>query len=106
MTTITGRVTDIAINWNKSSFEVRPDGKPAVGVTLFSDDPNTHTIPQMQLATRSWMLAVLQTAFTSGNPLTVKYDDANQAQQIGVELPPLKINPDLIGHPVKTIPNA
>jgi hypothetical protein len=68
-----GRVTSIAINDHKLSFAL--DRKDSQRFVLYNEAANTQTIPQFELATRSWMLAVLQTAFTSGKEMVVKYED-------------------------------
>lgn len=89
-----GRVTSIAINDHKVSFAL--DRKNNERFTLFSEAPNTKTIPQFELASHSWMLSILQTAFTTGHELKVRHDDERLVSQIEVH-DPLKINPDVVG---------
>jgi hypothetical protein len=77
-----GRVTSIAINDHKLSFAL--DRKDNERYVLYAEAANTQTIPQFELATRSWMLAILQTAFTSGKELVVKYEDNRDHDDMNV----------------------
>jgi hypothetical protein len=87
-----GRVTSIAINSHKVSFALDRGAKRFV---LFSEAPNTQTIPQFELATHSWMLSILQTAFTTGKELKVHHDDEQIVSQIEVNDPLHLVNPGL-----------
>ena len=69
----TGRVISIAINDHKLSFALASHRNERF--VLYDEAANTQTIPQFELATRSWMLALLQTAFTSTRELIVNYND-------------------------------
>lgn len=91
-----GKVTSIAMNGHKTSFAL--DRKNNDRYVLYDEAPNTQAIPQFEVASRSWMLALLQTAFTSKKELVVKYDpDANRLVS-QIELwDPLVINDDVIG---------
>jgi len=85
MATIIGRVRSIAINDRKLSFMLDEDGSgPAVRLVLYEDAPNTALVSQMEMATRSWMLSLLQTAFNSGKPLTAHFDDKKVVSQIEI----------------------
>ncbi len=79
-----GRVTSIAINAHKVSFALDRGAKRFV---LYSEAPNTKTIPQFELAAHSWMLSVLQTAFTTGKELKVHHDDERIVSQIELHDP-------------------
>jgi hypothetical protein len=96
MPNVTGRVRHIAINDHKLSFLLDPYDAKAIRVVLYEDDPNTAVIPQMTMATRSWMLALLQTAFTTERAITAHLDAQNVATQIDLHFPPITINPDLV----------
>lgn len=78
-----GRVTGIAINSHKVSFIL--DRKESERFVLYDETPNTQTIPQFEMATRSWMMAVLQTAFTTGKELVVNHNDQRAVNQIEVQ---------------------
>ena len=69
----TGRVISIAINDHKLSFALASHRNERF--VLYDEAANTQTIPQFELATRSWMLAILQTAFTTTENLIVNYND-------------------------------
>lgn len=75
-----GRVVSITINAHKVLFELN-NGKM---YRLFSEAPNTKTIPQFELAAHSWMLSVLQTAYTTGKILAVWHDEDRTVSQIMV----------------------
>ncbi|BDC50876.1 hypothetical protein F183_A31920 [Bryobacterales bacterium F-183] len=96
METTQGRVTSIAINEHRMSFAL--DRKNNERYVLYDEAPNTQAIPQFEVATRSWMLALLQTAFTSKKELVVKFDpDANRLVSRLELWDPLVINEDLLG---------
>lgn len=93
MAETTGRVTSIAINGHKVSFAL---DRKAERFVIYDEAPNTQTVPQFELATKSWMLSILQTAFTSTKDLKVKHDDKRLVSQIELH-DPLKINIDVDG---------
>jgi len=84
------------MNGHKTSFAL--DRKNNERFVLYDEAPNTQAIPQFEVATRSWMLALLQTAFTSKKELVVKYDPDAKRLVSQIELwDPLVIDSDNIG---------
>jgi hypothetical protein len=89
-----GVVTSIAINGHKLSFAL--DRKNTERFVLYAEAPNTQTIPQFELATRSWMISLLQASYNGGKDITITHDENRMVSQLELRTE-LKINPDVIG---------
>lgn len=83
---ITGQVTAIVITEGRTRFVVDPAGMLTAPVTfvLYEDPDGLHTIPQLELARRSWMLSLLQAAFVNGKEVVVSHDEASKATGIRI----------------------
>lgn len=96
MPKIVGLVKDIAINPRKVSFLLDPvgDTKPQVRLVLFKDPAGTHTLPQVQLVHRSYMVALLQTAAVHAKFVVVTHDSLSLVEQIQLLSDDLKFDFD------------
>lgn len=83
---ITGQVTAIVITESRARFVVDPPGVLSAPTTfvLYEDPDGIHTIPQLELARRSWMLSIVQAAFVHEKELVVSHDGAGKATGIRV----------------------
>ena len=105
MAKTSGVVSSIAINPNKASFELGL--LPRTRYVLYSDPPNTHTIPQLEIASRSWMLSLLQWSFNTRKEIAVTHNPQMEVSQLEVavfkEPPPVAPVNFPIGTPVKPV---
>lgn len=84
MAKTSGVVSSIAINPNKASFELGL--APRTRYVLYSDPPNTHTIPQLEIASRSWMLSLLQWSFNTRKEIAVTHNPQMEVSQLEVKV--------------------
>jgi len=74
-----GFVALVTVNNQQASFQITTTPDQFAGpFFLFSDAPNTHTIPQVELARRSWFLSLVQSAMVQKDLVMVTYDDAGK----------------------------
>jgi hypothetical protein len=75
MAVVVGHVDSISINPRRVTFTVDDVAGPETTIELFKDESNTAIVPQLTLASRSWMLALLQNALTNRLPVIVNHTD-------------------------------
>jgi len=68
-----GTVTGVYIDQTAARFALCKPGHTLQEFILYNDAPETHTIPQLELARRSWMLSLLQHAYVSNLTVDIAY---------------------------------
>lgn len=76
MPTVKGPVHSVYLD-NNTMWLIVLGEKPVVPLTIFADAPGTSTIPQLELARRSWMLAMVQNCYVHKLDIEVTFGTDN-----------------------------
>ena len=79
-----GLVKSVAINPERVTFFLKLGEQPEKKLVLFADEANTAIVPQLTLASRSWMLALLQSALSNRLPVVADHDDQSRVKALRV----------------------